>query len=174
MKIAKGTIELSREASRPVLEVLDGDNYKICSSSQIVISQRTKLKDRIENIPSTSINEMVVGKGIMMNLRGGRSKRGGKRVKAALDEAHQRGSNSTAGARYPVGKWATIAKNGTNVTRQTQNFVHTGERTLWTKKKPLSNRQLANQARTRHRHCGLIKLCKNAAIFLICIATGLA
>ncbi len=86
-----------------------------------------------------------------MCLRGGRSKRGGKRVKAALEDAHQRGSNSTAGARFPIGKWA----NPPNVTlNKTKNFPDRGPNTMqtpWKKSKPLSNRQLANQARSRHR-----------------------
>jgi hypothetical protein len=90
----------------------------------------------------------------LKGLRGGRSKRGGKRVKAALEDAQSRGSNSTAGARYPVGRWASLSRNNTNMTEQTQGFVQSSERSPWTKKKPLSNRQLANQARNRHRHVG--------------------
>jgi hypothetical protein len=83
-------------------------------------------------------------------LRGGRSKRGGKRVKAALEDALQRGSNSTAGARFPIGKWA---KSPNATLNKTINFPERGltDQTPWKKKKPLSNRQLANQARNRHR-----------------------
>jgi hypothetical protein len=98
---------------------------------------------------------------IRTRLRGGRSKRGGKRVKAALEDALQRGSNSTAGARFPIGKWA---KSPNATVNQTKILPESGFRaalTPWKKKKPLSNRQLANQARSKHRSdqmsCNLIR-----------------
>ena len=83
-----------------------------------------------------------------LKLRGGRSKRGGKRVKAALEEARAHGSNSTAGARFPIGRWANVSRNASSAIRP---YTQTGDEFSRTKKKPLSNRQLANQARSRHR-----------------------
>ncbi len=87
---------------------------------------------------------------LRIRLRGGRSKRGGKRVKAALEDALQRGSNSTAGARFPVGKWAKSPNATLNQTKFPDHGLSAAQ-TPWKKKKPLSNRQLANEARNRHR-----------------------
>lgn len=97
-------------------------------------------------------------------LRGGRSKRGGRRVKAALEDAQKRGSNSTAAARFPVGKWTrsspilNISKASSeapilrNSSTDFQSAPSTLEMYKKKKKKPLSNRQLANKASARHRH----------------------
>ena len=120
----------------------------------------------------------------VLHLRGGRSKRGGKRVKVALAIARKYGSNSTAGARFPtrfgpaITKWSSPDQNKVllspfmpgkvngstgpqffhNASYKNLSKVYAPFQTMGRfpvpyvkKKKPLSNRQIANEARNRYR-----------------------
>jgi hypothetical protein len=123
----------------------------VCNLCFIVCTHESLCFRKKEEIVEVSKKGFSFNGYFRINLRGGRSKRGGKRVKAALEDALQRGSNSTAGARFPIGKWAQRPNATMNKTTNFPDRGQSREQTPWTKTKPLSNRQLANQARSRHR-----------------------